>query len=355
MVNMKKQRILTAIMGLVMCLPMLALANDNPFDKGESVTIGSGNAWVVKDKTATRSGAYGDSFYHLFYDRKQLRLRITDGAEDNEVSARQYQQFAVEDVRVDGKRLPLFQWCLGNQQRHSRFLQQGLKVKQDVCNNRGEKGTFIMRLNAATLDTLKKGQTLSFKLKPFRTSLNVNFDISDFTDVIAKLSTRVKLVQQPQAPIPEIDLDKVVAFEKCKAEPPKDFATITPIEYVCDDVTAKAEAEASIGALVAKERKLKIQLAAERERKLKQAAEAKKAKEEADKKAAEEAAAKLAEEQAALAAAEASKKEMNAEITNKMLAVCQKKWAKGEHRCYCEKFIAHAPAGIESDPSCAAE
>ena len=60
-------------------------------------------------------------------------------------------------------------------------------------------------------------------------------------------------------------------------------------------------------------------------------------------------------EQAALAETEASRKVVNADITNKMLAVCQKKWAKGEHRCYCQKFIEHAPAGIESNPSCAAE
>lgn len=342
-------------MALMMCLPIVALANDNPFDKGETIKVGSDHEWVIKGKTATRSGSDSGNFYHLFYDRKQLRLRITDGAEDSEVSARQYQSFAVEDVKVDGKRLPIFQWCLGNQQKHSRFLQQGLKVKQNVCSNRGEKGTFIIRLNAATLDTLKNAQSLSFKLKPFRASINVEFDVSDFLDVVAKLSTTVKQVQKPQAPVPVVDLDKVIASKTCKAIPPKAFARIEPVEYACDDATAKAEAEASIEAIVVKERQRKAELAAERERKLKEAAEAKKAKELADKKATAEAAAKLAAEQAALAAAEASKKEMSADITNKMLAVCQKKWAKGEHRCYCEEFLEHAPAGIESDPSCVAE
>lgn len=354
---MKKQRILTMIMALVMCLPMLSWANDNPFDKGESVNIGSSNAWNIKDKAATRSGSDSDNFYHLFFDLKQLRLRVTDGAEDSEASAKQYQQFAVEDVMVDGKRLPLFQWCLVNQQRHSRFLQQGLKVKQDVCNNRGEKGSFIMRLNAATLDALKTGQTLSFVLKPFRTSVEVNFDISDFSDMLANLTATLmpaKTVQAP-SPAPAVVEEKVVVQKTCKAVPPEGFANIKPVEYACNDANAKTKAEASVEVMVAKERKRIAALAAERERKLKADAEAKKAKELADAKAAAEAAAKLAAEQAALAEAEASKKEMNAEITNKMLAVCQKKWAKGEHRCYCEEFIEHAPAGIESDPSCAAE
>ncbi len=350
---MGKQRILTAIMVLCMCLPMAALAEDNPFDKAANINIGSDNEWLIKDKTATRSGSDSGDFYHLFYDRKQLRLRITGSAEDSEVSARKYQHFSVEDVRVDGKRLPLFQWCLGNQQKHSRFLQQGLKVKQGVCENQGEKGAFILRLNASTLDTLKNGQTLSFKIRPFRSSVNVNFDISDFSGVFSKLNTKVNLVKK--APAPVVAVDKVATVKKCKANPPKGFASINSIEYACDDAVAKAEAEASIEAIVAKERKHQAKLAADRERKRQEVEAAKAAKlaqELADKKAAEE---KLAAEQAALAETEASKQQMSADITNKMLAVCQKKWASGQHRCYCEKFIEHAPAGIESDPSCSAE
>ena len=352
---MGKQRILTAIMVLFICQPVVVLANDNPFDKGANINIGSDNEWLIKDKTATRSGSDSGAFYHLFYDRKQLRLRVTDGAEDSDALAMQYQHFSVEDMQVDGKRLPLFQWCLVNQQKHSRFLQQGLKVKQNVCNNRGEKGTFILRLNVATLDTLKKAQTLSFKIKPFRSSINVNFDISDFSGVVEKLSAKVNLVKKVQAPAPVVAVDEVVAVKKCKANPPKGFVKIKAIEYACDDAAAKIEAEAGVEAAVVKERKRQAKLAAERERKRQEveaAQAAKLAKELADKKAAEE---KLAAEQAALAETEASKIEMSAEIINKMLAVCQKKWASGQHRCYCEKFIEHAPAGIESDPSCAAE
>ena len=40
------------------------------------------------------------------------------------------------------------------------------------------------------------------------------------------------------------------------------------------------------------------------------------------------------------------------EITKKMVAVCNKVWTKGKHRCYCEKYIEYAPAGIKSNPSC---
>jgi len=358
MMKKGKQGFLTACMFFILYLPAMVLAvEDNPFDKGKSVNIGSDNEWLIKNKTATRSGSDAGNFYHLFYDRKQLRLHITDGAEDSEASAKKFQHLAIEDVKVDGKRLPVFQWCLGNQQKHTRFLEQGLKVKKGVCKNEGEVGTFSMRLNAATLGVLKNGQTLSFKIKPFRSSLNVNFDISDFSNMAVSLKPK-KLPVQEQA-VQAAVVEKVIVPEKCLANPPKGFAKIKSAEYLCNDAAAKDEAEAGIAALVVKERKRVVKRAAEQERKRKQAAAAaekakaeKQAKALADKKAEEE---RIAAEQAALAEAEASKQLMNADITNKMLAVCQKKWAVGEHRCYCEKFIEHAPEGIASDPSCAAQ
>ena len=314
-------RVLTAVIVLIMCSPMMALANDNPFDKSVSVKIGSENKWSINGKMATRSGTNSSDFFHLSFDRKQLSLRITSGAEDSEASARQYEHLAVEDVQVDGKRLSLFRWCLKNQQKHNRFLQQGLKVKQGVCSNEGQRGTFIMRLNVATLEALKKGQTLSFMIKPFRTSMTVSFDISDFSDVVAKLSGKVKSTQKmPQ-----------MATEICKENPPKGFAKIKSIEYACKDAAAKNKAKASIKKMVANERKLKKDNAA---------------KNKVENKVVE---------QAAIAETEASKQEMNEDITNKMLAICKKKWETGEHRCYCEKFIKYAPPSIESDPSCLAE
>ena len=343
---MSKQKTLVTALMLMLSWPFALMADDNPFDKGKSVDIKG--KWVIKDKTASRSGSISGDFYHLFFDLRELRFRITEGAEDSEANARTYEQFAVEDVMVDGKRLSVFQWCLVNQQKHSRFLQQGLRVKQDVCNNQGEKGTFTMRLNVSSLEAIESGRTLTFRIRPFRSVVDVNFDISDFSTMLAELTAKPKPVPKVEtvAAVPE----KVVEQQKCTAAPPKDLIGIKAIEYICSDAAAKAKAEAGIAALVEKERKHQAELAAENERKRKEAEAAKKAEELAAKKAEE---ARLAAEQAAIAEAEAAQNVMNEEITNKMLAVCQKKWAEGEHRCYCEKFIAHAPAGIESDPSCA--
>lgn len=318
----------------------IARSSDNPFAKGASVDIGKNAAWVIKEKTATRSGSDSGTFYHFFYDRKQLRLRITESAEDSEAAAKRYDQFAVNDVLLDGKRLPVFQWCLNNQQRHKRFLQQGLQVKKDVCKNQGEVGTFSMRLNVATLDALSKGKKLTFALKPFRSPVEVNFDISDFSNVVAKLNAPATPVAKKPEPVPA-----VVSKKKCKASPPTGFAEVKAVEYNCADAAARAKATTSISAVVSKERARRKQAAAERKR---LAAEAKK-KELVAKKAAEK---KLATERAAIAAIAAQRQVIGNEISTKMIAICQKKWAKGEHRCYCEKYISHAPKEIQDSSTC---
>ncbi len=352
MIKIKKQRISAVIVTVFMCLPGAIWASNNPFDKGVDINIGSDREWVIKDKAMTRSGSEAGDFYHFSYDRKQIRLRITDSVNDDETSARQYQQFTVEDIQVDGQRLPLFQWCLVNQEGHSRSLQQGMKVKQDVCVNQGEQGTFTMRLNAATLEALNDGKTLSFMLKPFRLPVNVNIDISDFSTASARLAAELRPVQKPKAIAPEKKvapvMEKVAVAKKCSARAPKGFNKIKSVEYVCADGAAKTKAEADINAQVEKVRAIEAKQTAEKELKRKQA-EA----EQAEKQKAEQA--RLAAEQAALAEIEASKLQVSAEITDKMLAVCMKQWQKGQHRCYCEKFLEHAPEGIESDASCGAE
>lgn len=338
---MGNQRFIMALAAFCLFTNAIAKNSDNPFAKSISVNIGSDIEWVIKDQTATRSGSDSESFYHLFYDRKQLRLRITESAEDSESSAKHYEQFAVNDVLIDGKRLPVFQWCLNNQQKHKRFLQQGLRVKKGVCKNQGEIGTFSMRLNVATLDVLNKGKQLTFALKPFRSIVEINFDISDFSSVVAKLNAS----GTPGARKPEAAAT-VLSKKKCKASPPAGFAEVKSIEYDCKNITARTKATANIDAAVSKERELRKQAAAKRERK-RSAAEAKK-KELIAKRAAE----KLAVEQAAIAASVAQQQAIGNEISAKMITMCEKKWAKGEHRCYCEKYIEYAPKAIQDSSTC---
>ena len=61
---------------------------------------------------------------------------------------------------------------------------------------------------------------------------------------------------------------------------------------------------------------------------------------------------KLAAEKAAIEESNAKQAAISSEIANKMIAVCKKKWAQGEHRCYCEKYISHAPKNIQETSTC---
>jgi hypothetical protein len=318
----------------ILCSNVIAADRENPFAKARNINFDA--EWDIKGKTATKSGSDSGTFYHLFYDKKQLRLRMTGGAEDSDATVKKYEKFAVEDVQVDGERLPIFQWCLKNQQRHARFLQQGLSVRNNICVNDGAKGAFIMRLNVATVESLKKGSKLSFVISPFRSSMTVTFDVSDFDTLAGKLGAKV-IKAAAKAPA-----------KKCEVTPPKGFSEIGGVGYICGDDASKAEANAAITVIVNEERERRIKKKQAEKAKRQKESEAKR-KELAAKKAQEE---RVAAEAAALAASAAQQEAIGSVINNKMIAVCKKKWAAGEHRCYCEKYLDQAPAGIKSDPSC---
>ena len=321
----------------------------NPFDKTIMVTAGHDVTWQFGEQTATKSvkGADG-TWYHLFYDGLRLRLRLTGSRQDSQYAARQFEEFAVYDVKIDGKRMDVFQWCLNNQEKHNRFLQQGLTVKKEVCQNLGAQGSYVMRLTKETINALGEGNTIEYELKPFRTKVLVKFSIDDLDKVNkefkkqyeAKLAaSRPKVEPTPIAPVATAAAPKPKS--KCKIGPPKGFSEVKTISYDCDDEAAKASARSSVDSEVNKIREQRNKADAEAERKRKQAEAARLAKEEA-----------LRKEQEALAASAATQVELSTDIATKMIAVCEKNWAEGEHRCYCEKYIKYAPANIKADSSC---
>jgi len=323
--------------------------SSNPFDKAIVVTAGHDVTWQFGEQTATKSvkGADG-TWYHLFYDGLRLRLRLTGSSQDSQYAARQFEEFAVYDVKIDGKRLDVFQWCLNNQEKHNRFLQQGLSVKKEVCQNLGAQGSYVMRLTKETIDALGEGNTIEYELKPFRTKVLVKFSIDDFDKVNnefkkqheAKLAaSRPRAEPVPIAPVAIVAAPKPKPKPKpkCKIGPPEGFAEVKAISYDCDDVAAKNSARVSVDSEVNKIREKRNKAEAERNRK------------EAARLAKEEA---LRKEQEALAASAAIQAELSTDIARKMIAVCEKNWAEGEHRCYCEKYIKYAPASIRENSSC---
>ena len=355
---------------LFVCLVILITSsqvianNNNPFNKTILVTAGHDVVWQFGDQAATKSirGADG-TWYHLFYDGLRLRLRLTSSAEDSQANARQFDEFAVYDVKIDGKRADVFQWCLNNQDRHNRFLQQGLSVKKDVCQNMGEHGTFVMRLTQDMLDALKSGENIKFELKPFRTTVRVEFSIDDFEQANsefnrqrqARLAASRPKAEPPAAlaPVPAavavMPKPKPKPKARCTLNPPPGFAEIKSIQYKCNDFEQRIDAQAVIDAKVEEIYQQRSEAAAEAEAERKRLEAARLRQQAEDARLAEE---KLRQEQAALAASAAVQAELSSDIAKKMIAVCQKNWAKGDHRCYCEKYIQFAPANIESDPGC---
>jgi hypothetical protein len=230
-----------------------------------------------------------------------------------------------------------------------------LTVKNNVCEVNGNAGTYVMHLNRDTLTALKGGKRLSIMIKPYRTALDLNYDISDFGDMFLALNAGAASVVS--APVENKAIEGT--NKKCWAGPPAKYKNIKSVEYDCADAAAKSDAEAWVIKLV-NQQKVKDQKVAAAQAKV--LADKNKERErlrvQAEKKKQEQQAAKLKQEevlqaeQAAVAASVAKQAQISDEITQKMLKVCDRFWSKGEHRCYCQKYIEHAPSNIQANSSC---
>jgi len=321
-----------------------AVRGDNPFAKNESLNIGKDISWNINKKSLLATKTASDKkggYYHLRFDNRQLELTISSDA-TGEVP-KTFNQLEIKNVTIDGKQNSVFKWCLNNQDRHNRFLQQGLSVKNDVCTVNGSTGSFTMRLNKDTLKSLREGSRLSIMLKPFRTPLDLNYDISDFKDMSIALNAK-----PAPAAVAATKIPAAKPVKKCWAGPPARYKNIKSVEYNCEDAAAKKDAEAWVINLVSQEKAKEQKLAAERERQHK-LAEERKQKVLAEKAKQEEL---IAAETAAIAASQVKQAEIGSEITEKMLNVCKKYWDKGEHRCYCQKYIEYAPSSIQASSTC---
>jgi len=325
----------------------VSAVSDNPFAKHDVLTVGKEVLWNIDKKAveATKTASDDGTYYHLTFDNKQLRLSITKDAAGTQ--AKSFKQLEVKDVTIDGKQSALFGWCLNNQQRHNRFLQQDLQVKKGICTINGSAGTFIIKLDKGTLTALQKASRLTVMLKPFRTPLELKYDLGDFNDMYIALNAKPATVAA--AAVPAAAATSAVQPRKtCWAGAPPEYKNIKSVGYICGDASSKIKAETQITKLVNQEKDKQRKLAEEKEKQRKLAEEQKK-KELAAKLKEEE---RLQAEAAAIAASQAKQAQIDNEITQKMVKVCEKYWSKGEHRCYCEKYIEHAPASIQASSTC---
>jgi hypothetical protein len=337
----------------------IAENSDNPFAKNKSLTIGKDISWKVDKKAVRATKTARDSsgaYYHLIFDNKQLELLISSDA--NGEVPKKFSQLEIKNLKIDGKQSPLFSWCLKNQQGYNKFLQQGLSVKKNICEVDGSSGRFIMQLNRDALTAMQRGKNLSILLKPYRTPVELTVDISDFQEMYLSLNAGSKSSATPvattDAPIDSVApaITAVPEISKCWAKPPEKYKTVKSVEYTCADASAKIKAKATISTRVnqikSNERKLAAQRTAEKEKQQKLVDEQRQ-KEQVAKLKQEEL---LAVEAAAVAASEVKQAELNSEISAKMISVCDKYWSKGEHRCYCQKYIEHAPSEIQQNSTC---
>ncbi len=331
---------------ILCCFSSNVLANNNnPFVKNDTLTVGKDVAWDIDKKAASAVKTADDgkgTYYHLQFNNEQIKLLMTSDAAG--AKPKKFNQLEIEDVQIDGTQSSLFKWCLNNQQRHTRFLQQGLKVKKNTCMIDGNAGAFVMQLNKSTLASLQKGRRLLILLKPFRTPLKLKYDISDFKDMYLALNATPVI----KAPIVIKQKAPVLPEKKCWAGPPAAYKNIKSVEYDCSDGTAKLEAESWVSRLVNKEKEKKAVVKKEKEKRNKLTAE--KEKKQHAKKLKKEKFLQI--EAAAIAASQANQVQLGNEIKQKMVNVCKKYWEKGEHRCYCQKYIEYAPSSIQASSTC---
>ena len=311
-------------------------AGVNPFKKSKNYNFGVDVPWYESEGSAIKSGHVRDgsdvNYYHLNIDRHRLLLRLGKNDPSGElVGTRLLDVLAISDVIIDGRQLPIFGWCLRNQQSPGKTLKQNALVANDTCVNSGGAGDFVINLDDQSRSQLKKAKLIEIVVEPYGRPVKLSYSMGGFAGLMTKINkpapVKKKAVAKPKPkPKPKSKpKPKAVAKVKprpvkmCNATPPvKLKGKIDDISYPCDDADKKSAAESRIAGKVSAEKK---RAAA----KLK--ADKKQPNKEFDRETGNDA--KWDEKQTAL-----------------WLSRCERNWKKGKSPCYCEKYLDKAPRGV---------
>lgn len=300
-----------------------ALASNNPFSKKLTMDVGPESMWVPTENSLTRTGRASDGkYYSLSVGANFLKLYITFDAERKKPIS--VDGLEVRSMKLDGETLPVYKWCLGNQNKRRDALKQGLRVKKGICRINNKTGEFTVTLNAQTRAKIAAGDELSITIKPYRAEVVTMFYIGD---LISKSAPTRTTGDVPPGMVTPISTQKIIS-KKCAAKQPGGYPSIKPVIYACADTSAKNNAYKKI-----KTRVKKVD-AARSIASLKSSV----AKAEAEKRR--------------IAKTEQTKLKSLNNIGRKMVKNCKAKWKVGESRCYCEKYLDFAPIGVNPDPSC---
>lgn len=342
-----------ALTGLLM-MAATASAEINPFKKTKNYIFDDSIKWYEKKGTAMKSGSVPDgsdiNYYHLNVSKSRLLLRLSKNDPSGDLqNTRILDALAITDVSVDGSRLPVFDWCLSNQQSPGRKLKQNAVVVNDTCVNAGGGGDFIIQLDERTHHTIMNASEMEFVIEPYGRAVRLVFDLSGFAPIMGELlkppapvapapapapvktpeKPRViaKPVPKPSAPVAPVVKPKPKPKPKpvkmCTAQPPADLqADIKAVVYPCENVARKAAAESQIKSAVEAKRQEQAKAAA-----MARQEEMAKQKEVKDSKRAEE---------------------WDRKQDAMWISRCQRHWKKGRSPCYCEKYLDQAPAGVKN-------
>ena len=327
--------IITSLLSLLIAVPGVSNAGVNPFKKAKNYTFGTEAPWYERRESVTKSGSVRSgadtNYYHLNVDKHRLLLRLGKNDPSGElVNTRRLDALAIVDVKADGRRLPIFDWCLSNQHNVTKKLKQNTIVANDVCINADGGGDFVINLDEQTKRIIKSAKTLSFIVEPYGRPVKLSYNMSGFSEFAIKLDKPVPapVVKAPKpvspvAAVKEKPKPKPKPVKMCSSKAPADFqSAVTAITYPCNNAIKKASASKKIKARVEQEKKkMAMELeAANRE--------------------------KLARQKAV----EDNKREIQWALQQAEIWVkrCQKHWAKGKSPCYCEKYIDRAPEGVTS-------
>ncbi len=336
--------IIKRVVGSVLCFLLVMSSTSyaaNPFKKSKNYSFGSDVVWYENNDAAIKSGAVRNgsntNYYHLIINKYQLLLRLGKNDPSGELeNTRLLDSLSIIEVKADDQRLPLFNWCLQNQQNPGRKLKQNAIVANDVCINAGGGGDFVIFLDDETQNILKQAKQLEFTVEPYARPVKIVFSLSGYAPIMAQINKPITppIVKKPVAkPVPVVVVKskpkpkpKVKTQPKpvkmCSVKAPADFkSAVSAVSYPCKNKVKKTKAEAKVAAAVKQEKK---KMAAE--------LQAVKDKELIKQKTLED-------------------KKRDIDWDNKQTALwvsrCQRHWAKNTSPCYCQKYIERAPAGTK--------
>ena len=211
-----------SLLSLLFIISGASQANVNPFKKSKDLNFGDDVPWYENAGAIIKSGAERSgsdtNYYHLNIDKFRLLLRMGKNDPSGElINTRTLDKLAIADVKVDGRRLPVFDWCLNNQQNPTRTLTQNAVVVNDTCINAGGGGDFVINLDKPTKQLLKIARKLEFIVEPYGRPLRLTYSMAGFAPLMEKIDRPAPVAAPRPAPVPKPK--PVVAKPKPKPKP----------------------------------------------------------------------------------------------------------------------------------------